>query len=261
MHAALLVTRMHDRYLSAAQASTLSVTEATHWHQSVASFKRKMCEPIQPSERDALWATSAILATISFFYIEAKIPEEAWPLTQPSSSDLNWLKLSDGKRAVWSITQPLRSDGTLRALALEHSTVSKIARTAPGLEDLPPDLLLLCGLDGTSPTNSNPYFAAASTLAQAWNSDSIQIIFLNFFCFITTTSPEYRILLERKDHRALLLLAYWYAKVCQTHHWWALPRAALECQAICIYLSRYCQQDTFIQQLLQYPRTLCGISA
>lgn len=261
MHAALLVTRMHDRYLSAAQASSLYVTEASHWHKSVASFKRKLFEPIQPSERDALWVTSAILATVSFFHIEAKTPEEAWPLKQPSSMDLNWLKLSDGKRAVWSITQPLRSDCTLRALALEHSAVSKIARTAPGLESLPSELLILCGLDSMLATNSNPYFAAASTLAQAWNTDCIQTIFLNFFCFITTTSPEYRDLLENKDHRALLLLAYWYAKVCQTHHWWALPRAALECQAICIYLSRYCQQDSLVHELLQYPRTLCGVSA
>lgn len=260
MRAALLVTRMHDRYLFAAQPSSLSVTEASLWHQSVASFKRKMCEPIQPSERDALWATSAILATISFFHIEAKTPEEAWPLTQPSSLDLNWLKLSDGKRAVWSITQPLRSDCTLRALALEHTTVSKIARTAPGLERLPPELLTLCGLDSISATSGNPYFTAASTLAQAWNTDSIQTIFLNFFCFITTTSPEYREMLGQKDHRALLLLAYWYAKVCQTHHWWALPRAALECQAICIYLSRCRHQDPLIHELLRYPRTLCGVS-
>ena len=256
----MLVTSLHDRYLSAEQLPGLSLTETSHWDQSISQFKWKMSGPIQPSERDALWVTSAVLATISF-HTHATSPEEVWPLAPSSSLDLNWLKLSDGKRAVWKITNPLREDCALRMLAIEHSSVARIAFAAPGLERLPADLLILCGLDNMSNVGDNPYFTAVATLAQAWNTDCLQTIFLNFFCFITVLGPGYRELLERKEERALLLLAYWYAKVSQTHCWWAMRRAKLECKAICIYLDQYARQETLIQQLLQYPRTVFGIAS
>ena len=261
MHAVLLVTLMHDRYLSAARRSNLSMAEAFHWHEGVALFNRKLSGPIQPSERDALWAAAAILGTITFFHIEAKTPEEAWPLKLASSLDLNWLKMSDGKKEIWKITQPLRSDCVFQALAVEHMGFFTTSCTAPGLQTLPLELLMLCGLDGMATTDNNPYHAAASTLAQSWNLDCMQTVFLYFFCFISSTSAEYRELLEQKDHRALLLLAYWYAKVCQTQHWWTWPRAALECQAICIYLERHRRHDCVLQALLQFPRAVCGIAA
>jgi hypothetical protein len=64
--------------------------------------------------------------------------------------------------------------------------------------------------------------------------------------------------LEAKDHRALLLLAYWFAKVCNTSVWWLDRRATLECQAICLYLERY-STDVVVHDLLEFPRAKCGI--
>lgn len=92
MHAVLSLTLMHDRYLFTAPNTKLSTTEAFHWYQSVALFNGKLSGPIQPSERDALWAAAALLGIIAFRYIEAKTPEEAWPLKPPSSLDLKLAK-------------------------------------------------------------------------------------------------------------------------------------------------------------------------
>src|SRR6202022_3727073 len=95
MHAVLSLTLMHDRHLSALNTK-LSPTEAFHWYQGTALFNSKLSGPIQPSERDALWAAAALLGTIAIYYVEANTPEEAWPLKSPSSLDLNWLRMSAG---------------------------------------------------------------------------------------------------------------------------------------------------------------------
>jgi hypothetical protein len=61
--------------------------------------------------------------------------------------------------------------------------------------------------------------------------------------------PHFKGLLERKDPRALLLLAYWYAKVSGSL-WWMTRLAKLECQATCLYLERHYARETAIQELL-----------
>ena len=91
MHIALALTLMHDRYLPGFADTPQSVTEAYHWYQGTAMFKRKLSRPIEPSERDALWAVAALLGVLSFAQIDATTYEEAWPLKAPSYSDLDWL--------------------------------------------------------------------------------------------------------------------------------------------------------------------------
>jgi hypothetical protein len=58
----------------------------------------KLSTSIEPSERDALWACAGLLGALSFSSIQAKTPEEAWPLKPSSPSDLEWLKMSEGRR-------------------------------------------------------------------------------------------------------------------------------------------------------------------
>lgn len=261
MHGLLALTLMHDRSLSAAPNTNLSTTEAFHWYQGIALFNSKLASPIQASERDALYATAAFLGVIAFFYIEAKTPEEAWPLKPPSALDLDWLTLSDGKKEIGKITQPgggksvfetLRANDTIK-LQLTSSTV-------PGLEALPSELIQLCGLGNTPIPDNNPYHAVASALAMSLHSDCQPSIILSFLSFISNILPEYKQLLKRKDPCALLLLAYWFAKMCQYPHWWIFRRAALEGQAICIYLQRYHGNEPDIQKLLQFPRKMCDIT-
>ena len=256
MHAVLALTLKHDHFLSAALDTKLSPTEAFHSYQATALFTSKLLGSVQPSERDALWITAALLGTIAFYDIKAKTPEEAWPLKPPSSLDLEWLRMSEGKKEMWKIAKPLRADCVWQALALEHMKFVPTSSTIPRLEALPPEFIQLYGLDPTSTTDNNPYHAPASTLAQSLNIDCKYSTIMNFLAFINGMRPDYRRLLERKDPRALLLLAFWYAKVSQYQEWWILPRAALECQAICIYLERYHWYETEIQKLLQFPRTM-----
>jgi len=79
---------------------------------------------------------------------------------------------------------------------------------------------------------------------------------MGFLTFIGTISPEYMRLLEEKDPRALLLMAYSYAEVSQFGIWWLSRRAILEGEAICIYLKRLDHGYDEIEQLLQLPKLL-----
>lgn len=174
--------------------------------------------------------------------------------------DLNWLKISDGKKSTWNITQPMRDDCVWQPLVLYNMNMQLLpSRWAiPGIDALPFEMIELCALDAKSNTYNNPYYGAASTLAQSLNSDCMISTFLNFMAFTGDMPPDYAQLLERKDPRALLLLAYWYAKVCQYQIWWIRPRVTIECQAICIYLERHYPHETSIQRLLQYPKMMSG---
>ncbi|MCJ1400370.1 hypothetical protein MMC11_003575 [Xylographa trunciseda] len=262
MHAALMVTLLHDRHLATVANTNLTAAEAFHYYQGTALFNSKLSGPLQGFERDALWVAAAILGTISFCYIEAKTPEEAWPLKPSSSLDLNWLTLSEGKMQVWEITQVIaRPDSIFRELALEHKDFSMTAPGGPGLEALPYGFTAFYNLNATSTVDNNPYYAAALSVAQSMHLTCDYTTNMRFMMFIMKMQIEYKQLLLRKDPRALLLLAYWYAKVCQFEHWWFLGRATLECQAICIFLDRFHGNDANIQALLQFPRTIFTRSA
>jgi len=254
MHAVLALTLMHDRYLAVGPSIRQSPIEAFHWYRSIALFNHKLSGPVQPAERDALWATAALLGVMSFAFIDAETPEEAWPLAAPSSLDLNWLKLSDGKKEIWNIIQPFRPDCVFQPLALEFTTFLPTPK-GPGIEALPPHLIALYDLDATSNTDNNPYYDAASILAKSLNTDCEYLSLANFFSFVRQMSPWYKQLLEQKDPRALLLLAYFYTQVCRYQYWW-LRRTRLECLAICIYLEKNHQYESDIQALLQIPKVI-----
>ena len=73
--------------------------------------------------------------------------------------------MSQGKKEIWKITRPLRSEGEFRPLVMDNISFIPELSTLLGLEVLPPDLTKLCDLDALSTVNDNPYCAAASGLA------------------------------------------------------------------------------------------------
>jgi len=260
MHVVQTITAIHDRYLSAPSSSNPSTAQSYHWSQAAALFNKKLSAPIQPSDRDALWATAVLLGAIAFSSIEASKPEDAWPLKSSSVSDLEWLNMVVGKHAIWKIADPLRKDSVFQKLsdARGHDCFFSVA---PGPEH---DFFLsaftnLCNLSIWSTSETNPYYAAVHSLAPLLDIECDQSTLLKFLSFLTCyMNSEFRDLLERKDPRAMLLLAYWYAKVCRSQ-WWIARRAMLECQAICIHLERYHGGDAAIQDLLLFPKMRCGL--
>ncbi|KAJ3937949.1 uncharacterized protein N0V96_011948 [Colletotrichum fioriniae] len=232
---------------------------AYHWYRGVSLLHRKLSNPILPSERDALWLAAAFISVAAFANVASlAAPRDAWPLRQGCPSDLDWLKLGDGKKQVWKMTDTLRAPrGVFADAASELYAHLMKPVEAPccsstiydGPEDkgkamdawsppLPEGFADLFDLI-QDPTHANPYFTAAASLAACWrvppaviaDPDSIELI-KPFMGFISKLDPRFRRLLEDKDERAMLLLAYWFARVCDRKHWWMWRRAVLETRAI-----------------------------
>ena len=246
MHVTLAMTATHDRYLSTPATGRRTVPETYHRSQCAALFNRKLSQPIQPEDRDPLWATAASLGIIALSSVEASTPEEAWPLKTSELSDLEWLRMSEGKMAVWNLTDPLRPGGIFRAMSEEYAQLFSPIPSA-GIDGVPSALSRLCDLDVSSTAETNPYFAAVHTLAQLQNLLSDQITMSRALTFVGHMQRSFKTLLQEKDPVALLLLALWYTKARRSV-WWFEHRATVECQAICLYLQRYHQSNSAIQE-------------
>ena len=175
--------------------------------------------------------------------------------------------MSEGKKTIWKIANPLVPDGVPNSLVDEWDYDSPQASesTGSGTEYFPSPKSgteffpsALYGLNDSSTSENNPYLTAIHALAPLLLVNSEQPNIPQFFAFIEHMQPKFKRLVEQKDARALVLMAYWYAKVCHAL-WWVTQRAMLECQATCLYLERYHAGDTAILQLLQFPKTACGL--
>ena len=252
-----------------------SVAIPFHWSRGVFLLNAKLTKGVAPSERDALWLCAGLLGALIFSSIQAKSPEEAWPLKQQFATpagDLAWLRMSEGKREIWKIADPLRSDSIFQPLATDYTQYfAPISSEDAPLENLPSDLLSLCNFSSStteasisnSESDRNPYFASVFTLAHLLPKPCSAATFPRFLTFIGFMNTSFRCLLEQKDPAALILMAYWYAKICHLDSWWVKERAVLECRAICMYLQQCYTNDTEegakVLRLLEFPKARCGM--
>ena len=258
MHVVQTITAIHDRYLSESPTSRHTITEVYHWSQAAALFNQKLSAPVQSFDCDALWVTAVLLCSTIFSSVDASSPEEAWPLKPSEPSDLEWMRMICGKMVIWNLTNPSRPDGLFNALAVNHECWGP--SSTDELEGISPAFVQLYGLENPSTAYNNPYHTAVHALAPLLHIECNQTTVPKFVQFICDLQPNFKDLLEQKDPRALLLMAYWYAKMCQSI-WWAVRRARLECQAICLYLERYYLYETAIQEMLYFPKMRCGLAA
>ncbi|PQE10578.1 hypothetical protein CJF31_00009296 [Rutstroemia sp. NJR-2017a BVV2] len=256
MHSLLTFTLMHDRFMADPRNSKISSTEIYHWYQGIALFSSTLSSsPPESSAQDALYATSILLGMIAFANIEADTPKEAWPLNPASSMDLNWLTISWGKQEVWKLGMD-RNASAFKELLGPPMPVSFSSVTEARLQSLPRAFKSLYGLDATSTVDNNPYHLALSILADTMKVNDTATVILLFWSFVCTIRPVYKRLLFEKEPKAILLLSWWLAKVCEFPHWWIWRRVSLECQAICIYLEQFHRDETDIVCHLEYPKAM-----
>ncbi|CAM1509868.1 Fc.00g002030.m01.CDS01 [Cosmosporella sp. VM-42] len=256
LHIFLAFALIHDVHLNPSLSSAKHRSSlAFHWYHGTALFKHYLIQPnLSGSERDALWAAAALLGSSSFAYIGSSNPEEAWPARKPEETDLDWLKMSDGKKVVWHIADPTRPDSMFHPLVNDHSTRDIPDGFAPiSPSALPSSIYSLYNLNTSSPTG-NPYHVAASIIAQLLPREIDDDNIIIFLTFISQLDPRYRRLLEEKDPRAMLLLAWWYSQTVVHRVWWLRQRSLMEGQAIIIYLEKHCQDEPRIIELLDFPR-------
>ena len=260
-HALLTLILMHDRHLLPTPMTRLSAAEAYHWQHAITLFNAKLSSGrIDASEGDAVWATAVLIGIVTLCHIEATTVEETWPVAAPSSLDLNWLRMSDGKKEIWNLAGLEKTGSVLQPGGLLGSTPQLPSQSSSqDFRSLPTELLHLLALNSicSSPTpTSNPYYAATSALAQCLRIDRGKPIIVCFLTFITNLQRVFKKLLELKDPRALLILAWLYAEVSQVEEcWWTRRRAVLEGRAICRYLDGWAKEmGKGVEALVECPR-------
>lgn len=259
------LTLLHDRHLSGTHA--ISPTTLSHWYYGTAKFKETLMKPVKSETRDALWASASLLGVIQFASFEARSPEEAWPLRPPNPADLDWLKMSDGKKAVFAIADPLRADSVFRNMSVGHDQMFRFMHEPHDYFkahaiDLTSEFTEMYGLGPTTSSGlvaaNNPYYKPAMILARLLHATCDGNNILEFFGFIMHMGPEMKALLEQKDAKALLLMAYWYAKLYRGQ-WWLYRRGLTEGRAICLYLEKYHGDDAKLQRMLEWPKAEFGL--
>ncbi|KAI9158986.1 Sterol regulatory element-binding protein [Paramyrothecium foliicola] len=260
LHVFLAITFIHDAHLTPASSPSAShrASLAFHWYHATALFARLLARPhdsLTPAQRDALWAASTLLGAAAFAHLETTDPRRAWPLKEGDDPmDLDWLKLSEGKKAVLAVVDPSRPESLFNCIwqdAIAHALPDP--DTPIPSEALPSSFYPLLGLSATSTSASNPYHGHASILAQLLPLELHENNLISFITFVGQPDPRYRHLLQAKDHRALLLLAWWYAKIAGCGWWWMQTRAVVDGAALCVYLARN-SDDPRVLQLLAFPR-------
>ena len=249
---------MHDKCLALNYNDLPPTAISYHWSLGASLMNQKLSHGFQHSDLDALWASAGLLGALGLSSIPAaQAPQEAWPLSSNTSVDLDWLKMCQGKRAIWSIANPMRED----SISFLYDRFFKggfftAARPVAKLRSVWPDIMPLCKIGETETSENNAHlqslFFLARTVGVECDSQN-QGLFLSFF---GSMHPDFKKLLVQKDPPSLLLLAYWYAKICYCRRWWKLPRASLECQAIFLYLIRCYGIDTSIMKALTYPEAI-----
>ncbi|KAF2796585.1 hypothetical protein K505DRAFT_237379 [Melanomma pulvis-pyrius CBS 109.77] len=243
MHMVLSLTLMHDAHLATHSPSlAASTTRASlqHWNTATKLFNRILSNTILPSARDAIWATGALIGATVFAYVESSDPFTAWPLKPSDPHDLDWLKLSEGKKAIWKLADPLRPDSIFHNISKEHSFV-EIPQwiRANNLSTIPEDVLAIFDITPESTVTNNVYHLPTLILSRLHSLAPTHDNALNFLYFMGYMTADFRGLLETKDPRALLLLAWWFKKLEKGELWWLTRRAKVEGEGIRIWLERW----------------------
>ncbi len=211
---------MHHRHTSAVNPWTTqpSAKESFHYFHGTGLFSSMLYKPIPDEDRDPLWAAAALMGCLAIASTTASCPEEAWPLRPSAIDDLDWLRMSDGKKEVWRLVDPLREDSAWKQ-ALDyasHKDPEPYNHPVPELNMLYPWLIKIYDFDPDSTTNrESPYFTAAHILTRLLELDCNHSNIMYFLSFIGHMDPKFRELLHQKDPKALLLLAWWNGKMCQ----------------------------------------------
>ncbi|KAF1848337.1 uncharacterized protein K460DRAFT_364307 [Cucurbitaria berberidis CBS 394.84] len=253
MHMLLSLTLMHDAELSLSCSPSLATKQKhaslQHWNTATGLFNRILADPIPPSYQDAIWATGIFLGAASFWYVESTSVENVWPLKPGDPSDLTWLRLGEGKRHLQRIADPTRPESLFSAMFkdksrtnlsdwMETNNTSRISSRVKKVFNIT--------LDSTS--TNNVYYLPVLILSRIQTMRFTQENTLKSLYVTTSVRPEFLMLLEDKDPRAVFILAWWFTMLKDGELWWMARRAKVEGEAARIWLQR---EDPGLAELLE----------
>jgi hypothetical protein len=206
---------------------------------------------------DALIPASLLVSAICFFTSHSTAASSFVFSDDPHAAD--WLRnvCSLGTLLSREAAKPARAQSSWMSVFHpgNHPCACELPERGLGL-GVPAAFVQLCHIDEESTPETNPYFGALRLLAAMMRERASQENFSKLIQFPCRMGRAFRVLLREKDPVALLMLAYWFAKIGEIDFWWLGTRARSECFAICSYLDGW--PDERVRGLLVWPMRACG---
>ncbi|OQD85496.1 hypothetical protein PENANT_c010G05883 [Penicillium antarcticum] len=204
MHACLAVAFTYDRHLNRSGVRR-SLDECYQWSQSTILFNKRLRDPIEPEDKDPIWATATAMTILIFSSPDPCTPGESWPLKNSDQSDLNWLHMSKGKMLLWQTVNPLRPDSLFSVMTTAFAQINT-PFPERGMDGIPTALAAICYLEDSSTAGNNPYFYAAHAVSQILDLSHGEVTTAQTQVFMLNIHGPFENLLWHKDPAALLLL-------------------------------------------------------
>lgn len=252
MHAVIGTAATHLCHVMPDDPS-IKVLQAYHFHQAIRQYKREIERNIGEHNMDGLLSTCMLLSIVSFPG-ECK-PADSWVFSN-DPTDLNWLLVQGGLRYLLGYTGRYLNKSIWRDVYRESDEDGTFDDHRPGAEGILPGFAELCEIHETTTEDDNPYHWPLRMISAIVKLQTTRRNFAKLGGFMGRLLPDYSNLLLAKDPRALLILSYWLAKMCEVQNWWVHQRVHSECVATCMYLESV--NDPRILQLLTYPAEKCG---
>lgn len=246
MHMVISITLMHDADMAAESSKSVAIqtkrASLQHWNTATKLFHNLLAKPVQSNQKDAIWATAVVIGAASFWFVNSDKVEEVWPLKPSEPDDLGWLRLGEGKRALWRLSDPTRPDSVfydiLRLRKAYQHTEPEWVRGDNAADTIPPQVKKIFNVTCTSTIENNVYLLPLLLLSRIQDmrlTHDTAISFLLVIAFITSPFIE---LMEAKDPRAVFIVGWWFKLMSDGNLWWMVARARVEGRAIRIWLGR-----------------------
>ncbi|PGH07085.1 hypothetical protein AJ79_06363 [Helicocarpus griseus UAMH5409] len=236
-------------------SSRYKLLEARHLSMALQLYKKELAWQITKENMDGLISTCMLLSDVPLLETECS-PYDSFVFSSDPSA-MNWLLLQSGVSRLLPYVNTFLHQSIWFAPFMEtYELFLKHKDCRSGREGLHPELADLCEIDDASTSENNPYHEPLRTLMPILNMELNSKNFVAMVSFMGTLKPNLISLLQKREPRALLILAFWLGKMCSDQCSWIYRKLHTECVAICMYLEN--SSDWQILELLAYPASSCG---
>lgn len=232
------------------------LSESYHWQKCLVLYKKELQSGIGSHNMDGLISTCILLSAL-MFSTEDIDPKNSW-LFSPDPEALNWLEIQSGLRGLLgAIGTGFHCQSIWWPVFIEaRDSGETFEDHRPGTVDLHPGLAELCEIGPMTTEETNPYHWPLRMLGCLMALEPGDRSMPKYLPFMGRLLPDFMALVRKKEPRALIILSYWLALMCNTSYIWIGMRSLKETTAICMFLEN--NEDPRILKLLEFPASACG---
>ena len=251
MHAMVALAACHLQHLDT-DARRFRPVEAFHCNMASQGLRNAVSVINNLQDSDSVLSTAMLLNTLTFCAADYRDEEAAWNDVNLKPC-WNWLRIQIGLTELLSRTKDFLA-GSMWTLLFKWTNDFQIL--GPRQSDLDVRIARFCNIDETSTSENNPYFDFVQLLGPLVIREPCQKYLPLYVRAVGGISNAFVDLLESQDHKALLLLAHWFALMCSIDQWWCVRRTRLGCRIMCKILSQELDDNDI--KLLALPAWACG---